>query len=82
MNPHFFVLEIREKAVNENKQQITGAFSDFSVNKLRINHYWSRDIDFMDEKLKRRKKLNGDVKVWIKFEKDMNKVYDPILAKP
>lgn len=51
------------------------------INDLRINHYWSRDIDFFyNIKLPRREKWYKDRDIHIKMESEMNEVYDPILA--
>lgn len=68
-------------AVTENKQLTWGLrTTSHSVNIFRINHYWSRDIDFfMNVKLKNRNwNINVDM---IKEESEYNAVYDPILVE-
>ena len=82
VSPHYFILNFGAKTLNENKQPIEGAFSNKSVNNLRINHYWSRDMDFfLTEKLIRRKIWLADPDKQINEEKTYNVVYDPILTK-
>lgn len=52
------------------------------LNNLRINHYWSRDVDFFHNvKLPRREKWYHDTEMQIKMESEMNEVYDPILGE-
>lgn len=56
--PHFAIYQNEEKAVDENKQYILGDYNlisdkkiklaftkDVSVNKIRINHYWSKSFE-------------------------------------
>ncbi len=53
------------------------------ISKLRINHYWSRDMDFFYRiKLPRREKWYGERMQQMLWEREMNEVYDPILASP
>jgi hypothetical protein len=53
----------------------------FEVDKLRINHYWSRDLDFFyNVKLARRDKWYNARETHLKMESEMNEIYDPILA--
>ena len=77
---HYFTMLPGSKCVNEKKMPIEGWYSDVSVDLLRINHYWTRDLDFLyEEKLKRQNK-------WYKTEdlrdrdRELNVVYDPILS--
>ena len=82
-NPHFFIYKNGGHAVSENKERIDGPFSPYiSFNKIRINHYWSRDLDFFyNIKLPRREKWGADSQSEISNEKIyMNDIYDPILS--
>ena len=68
VNPHYVVL-------------VTGETKECPLNELRINHYWSRDIDFFyNVKLPRREKWYHDRQLQIDMEKEYNEVYDPILS--
>lgn len=68
MNPHMVYL-------NEGKTHLQLEVSD-----LRINHYWSRDLDFFyNTKLPRRNKWFNDNDNQIKIESELNEVFDPIL---
>ena len=82
INPHCFIYRNNGYAVSENKERINGAFSpSISFNKIRINHYWSRDLDFFyNVKLARRLQWGCDVESQIDSEKEMNDIYDPILS--
>lgn len=69
INPHYVI----HKDGNKNHQ--------IQVNKLRINHYWSRDLDFFyNIKLPRRQKWYPELEMQIQWEREMNEVYDPILS--
>lgn len=80
-SPHFFEFHPFIKAVNESKEVVTGKGSHpISVNKLRINHYWSRDLDyFYNEKIPRRVNFGYPYEEAIDLESQMNDIYDPIL---
>jgi hypothetical protein len=41
-NPHYFYYKKGKFAVNENFELVANAFSDVSVNKIQINHYYCR----------------------------------------
>ena len=80
--PHCCNLKPNGLQVIENKVPFHGPFTDVvSVNRVRINHYWSRDLKYFHQvKLPRRLKWTGEIENWILFESYMNDVYDPILA--
>lgn len=83
-NPHFFVMKKGHGFFNENRilHNPTCTMKN-SVNKLRINHYWTRDQEFFyKEKLERRKKWGGqeEVKRVIEVEKILNEIFDPIIS--
>ena len=80
-NPHCCVYKTGN-CVGENFDVIDGPFANkHSVNILRINHYWSRDIDFFyNVKLPRRERWGQPKQSCIDVEKTYNEVYDPILV--
>lgn len=56
-NPHFCVFASGFSQVNSNKVPFVGPFSPVLVDKIRINHYWTRDEHFFQtRKLPRRQK--------------------------
>ena len=77
-NPHFFKYKWFYKSVDENLNTHQGAFTNSnSVENLRINHYWSRDLDFfVNQKLKRQEKFGSNVNQIIESEKSLNKILD------
>lgn len=64
-NPHYCRYKENEIAVNESKKPFEGAFTEqVEISKIRINHYWSRDLDFLiNNKLVRQRK-------WTKLTED------------
>lgn len=65
-------------AVNENKQRTDTAFSDYSGNIIRINHYYTKSKEDWAHKMERG---TGDCNVysWQTFyDHDKNDIYDPI----
>jgi hypothetical protein len=83
-SPHFCILKSSARAVNENFEFHDSSMrtKKVSVSKLRINHYWSRDLDFF---------YNVKIDRWIAWgmpytkaiekESEMNAEYDDILSK-
>lgn len=58
-NPHFCVFKPGYFQVNSDKEPFIGPFTRINVDKIRINHYWTRDEDFFYQvKLSRRSKWN------------------------
>lgn len=82
VNPHFFIYEKGNLAVDENMCRKTpDEMTSVSVNRLRINHYWSRDMDFFHKvKLPRRVRWYNEYQRCLKLESEMNAEYDPILS--
>ena len=82
-NPHFFLYKENYHAVTENKDYIDGPFSEYvSVNFLRINHYWTRDLYFFyNYKLPQRLNIQTAMKRedWINIEKNLNQEYDDLI---
>jgi len=82
VNPHFFIMTKNSKSVDENKEETSGPFSKInSVKKLRINHYWARDLDFLfGEKLRRQSEwVNRTKEDLMEADKKINLEFDPIL---
>jgi len=52
-NAHSFNYIEGKFAVNENFEPIEGAFSEPSVNKIQLNHYYCRSMEEFDEKINR-----------------------------
>lgn len=81
-NPHHCLLRKGCFIVDENKEDTQGSHisGKISVGKLRINHYWSRDLDYFHRvKLERRERWKDETS--IQSESKMNDVFDPILSK-
>ncbi len=81
LNPHFFYYISHKFAVDENYQRVHGPISTkTSVNVFRINHYWSRDLDFfLNHKLPRQKRWYDATQQAMELETQFNAIYDPIL---
>lgn len=83
VNPHYFLYKKKKHlTVDENFSPIEGPFSNQnSVHLFRINHYWSRDLDFfLNHKILRQKKWWNNEQQAFEMERKFNQIYDPILA--
>ncbi len=82
INPHFFYFNKGIMAVTENKEEIEGCNSQYTSTKiLRINHYWTRDVDFLfTVKLTRQLYWGSSINNILKVASEINSVFDPILA--
>ncbi len=95
-NPHFAVLKPGYMQVREDKKYFYGRYTTkLNYNILKINHYWSRDLKFFNEKkLKREHIANPQAKTnipkkesekvisgVIKKDKEMSKIYDDSIIK-
>lgn len=81
-SPHFCVMKGGRFCVTENKEPHGSSMRTkrVSVNKLRINHYWARDLDFFyNVKIDRWIKWGMPYSKAIEKEAQMNAEYDPIL---
>lgn len=85
-NPHTCIMKRGHIIVDENKVDThkSSVSKNISFDKLRINHYWSRDLDyFYQVKIPRQQQWNDPSEEYrngrIQIEKEMNQVYDPIL---
>lgn len=69
--------------VNADKKRLKkSVVRDACHTRIRLHHYWARDLDFLyEEKLPRYARWVGEVAAQkkIKMEEDMNEVYDPII---
>ncbi|MFC3652667.1 glycosyltransferase family 92 protein [Dyella humi] len=79
-NAHFMLYTDNARAVDENGQPIDGPFTaKVSVNKLRINHYWSKSEEECRRKFERGFADGGGARDWNEFlehEKILNTVHD------
>lgn len=82
LNPHFFIYDPNQlPAVNENFRHVDGPFTANSVNVFRINHYWSRDLDFfLNHKIVRQQQWLNTTQPAFDMERQANDVCDPVLA--
>jgi GT2 family glycosyltransferase/SAM-dependent methyltransferase len=79
-NAHFMLYADNARAVDENGQPIDGPFTaKVSVNKLRINHYWSKSEEECRRKFERGFADGTGARDWNEFlehEKILNTVHD------
>jgi len=81
VDPHFFFYHQGYAVTEQYVRQHGSVAETHSVQKLRINHYWSRDLDFFwNNKIPRHLKWSSNYDELVQREKDFNLVYDPILA--
>ncbi len=84
-SPHYFLIKDHKLFVNANKQRITP--EDFSrkapnIDKIRINHYMYRDLDFLyNSKIARLKQQGKGSEYILHFEKLSNVCYDDSILK-
>lgn len=73
-NPHFFEYAYGSYQVNANKEAFKGqSTKGIFIDKIRINHYWSRDLEyFYNVKLPRHSKWGDRRDLCIQIEKDSN----------
>ena len=76
-NPHFPVLEKEYSQVNENKEYFYGPYAPYtSMDIIRANHYWGRDLEFFNVHKLSRAHLKSDREKWIKENIKRSSVYD------
>lgn len=79
-NPHFFIYQPGFYGVDENGNPIYSQRSQkHSVNTLRINHYWSRDLWFFNNVKLKNRLWHYSEEYLRNCEKAYNAEYDPIL---
>lgn len=65
ISPHSAMLIPGTIQVNPHKKEFIGPFTEITVDKLRINHYWTRDEHFLHTvKIGRRGKVNDEIILW------------------
>jgi len=82
-DPHFANYKRKHYQVNTNEQRLVGSISPYIVtDKLMINHYWTKDEDFLhNEKVKRREGWSeGYMNIMIRAE-NLNQVEDTIMQR-
>lgn len=80
-NPHYVHFVYKTPHVNEDMMPIVKALSPYvSVNKIRINHYWTRDEYFLyNYKIPRRVKWQGSAQDVLYHASEMNAVEDKVI---
>lgn len=66
----------------DKKQPVRGQPKDIIIDRIRINHYWSRDLDYLtNDKYLRNKRWYGEERALNKInaESEMNDFYDPLI---
>lgn len=87
-NPHFFTYQPSYHAVSESKKIVEGPKSEMiEIEHIRINHYWSRDLDFLlNDKLQRQNKwvhktASQVLETDASYNQEVDKAIYPILLK-
>jgi Glycosyltransferase family 92 len=68
----------------DKKKPIKGKPKDVCINRIRINHYWSRDLEYlMEHKFPRNARWYGEKRALEKVnaEAKMNEIFDPIILE-
>jgi len=81
--PHNFRFGDRRYQVNTNKEQFFGiTTTSVLIDKLRIHHYWTRDLDYLYRvKIGRREKWQENISGVIKRHEEINQVYDDAILR-
>lgn len=78
--PHHFIFLPGYYQVNANKERFDGPYNPVLIDKIRINHYWTRDKHFFENvKLPRRHKWQDDG--CIERANNLNKIKDKAIFK-
>lgn len=82
-SPHFVIYKLGYFSVDANKKQFAGPFPpSIAVDKIRINHYWSRDEDyFYRVKVSRREGLRETARAAEERVKNLNIVPDTTIQR-
>lgn len=82
-NPHMVIYKNGYYSVNANKQACPGPFNEpILIDKVRINHYWARDEEFLfNFKIPRNVKWGGNIDNILERVNSMNQIYDPIMLQ-
>ena len=84
LNPHEFVFTKGAYKIDENKRRFEGPWTEqVSVNILRLNHYWTRDLTYFHEKkIPIRESWGQDRETSLAWERDdLNTVFDDLIRK-
>lgn len=81
INPHYATFKSGYYSVNSNKEKVIGAITPYVlIDKIRINHYWSRDEEFFHRvKVPRMQNWNCP-EIYERFN-IINQEYDPAILK-
>ena len=80
-NPHYCIYIDNHWAIDSNYNRCDICPNAVSIDKIRLNHYWTRDEKFLyDVKIARYKKWGVDPQSLIDHANSMNEEYDPILS--
>jgi hypothetical protein len=84
-NPHFVVYRKGFHCVGENRERIEGPFSrTVSVEKIRLNHYWSKSAQECVEKIAKGRADSAEFRALDEFElreKSLNAVFDDTIDR-
>ena len=82
-SPHFVIYKFKYFQVNANKERFSGPFPPYiDVEKIRINHYWSRDEHFFyATKVDRRAGFNEAANQAIARVQKLNAVHDDLILR-
>lgn len=80
-NPHYAIFRYGFYAVNSNHKKVTGAYnSPILIDKIRINHYWTRDAEFFNRVKVPRREIWKDGGCWERLN-NLNQESDPAILK-
>ncbi len=81
-NPHYCIYTDNHWAVDVNRKPVPTACEELHIDKIRINHYWTRDSSFLiNVKIPRYFKWGANIEGVMDHANKMNEEFDPILAK-
>ena len=81
LNPHYCVFKEGFFAVNSDKEKVIGAISSsVLIDKVRINHYWTRDEHFFHV-VKMAKQDEWGYLNYFKIKSELNVLVDPAILK-
>jgi len=78
-NSHSFLFKEDKFCVNENFERLTGEFSEVSVKKIQLNHYYCRSLEEYQDKIKRGLGDTGrkrSIDEFYQHDKESNEVSD------
>lgn len=83
LNPHFATLKKGYCQVTENFQYFMGSFAPtLTFREIRINHYWSRDLEFFNNtKLKRKHLADIELNLLLQSDQNFSKHHDDSILR-